>query len=339
MEFNEIKICKPKKIRIVDITDKDYFSKSYSEYISNSKLSLLNPAEGGSPEKFKMGLGDNKIYSNALEFGSAVHQLVLQPGEFYLSDEIDRPTGKIAFMADFLLERGYDIDQDVCIIDAAKEVDYFHGILTRDKIQEVRNKMQPYFDYFDNARTDTESPQEAIYLSSYDRYRCQMCLDSVKKHPQMQKLLYPKDAATYNEATLLAEIDIEIPKEKLVTLKFKGKLDNYTVNDTKVILNDLKTTGKQIPEFTKSFAKYHYARQLGLYIYFLKWMYPKVDIFEANILAVQTAKPFTAHVFPVSLESINNGLKEAANLLRSIAFYEVYGYDKNISDYYGGYAV
>jgi hypothetical protein len=68
-------------------------------------------------------------------------------------------------------------------------------------------------------------------------------------------------------------------------------------------------------------------------------MYPNVENFEANILAVQTAKPFTAHVFPVSLGSINDGLKEAATLLRMIAFYEVYGYDKEISDYYGGYAV
>jgi hypothetical protein len=159
-------------------------------------------------------------------------------------------------------------------------------------------------------------------------------MDSVKKHPTMQKLLYPKDAETFNEATLLAEVDVDIPDERVVTLKFKGKLDNYTASADKIILNDLKTTGKAIPEFVKSFKKYHYARQLGLYIYFLKWMYPKVPDFEANILAVQTAKPFTAHVFPVSLESINNGLKEAAHLLRMIAFYEVYGDDAIIEDYY-----
>ena len=32
--------------------DKTYFSKEYSDYISNSKLGLIDPDRGGSLEKF-----------------------------------------------------------------------------------------------------------------------------------------------------------------------------------------------------------------------------------------------------------------------------------------------
>ncbi|KAA6361331.1 MAG: hypothetical protein EZS28_043143 [Streblomastix strix] len=267
MKFNEIKIRPPNKVRIVDITDKDYFSKSYSQYISNSKLSLLNPEEGGGPDKFKSGLGDNKIYSNALEFGSAVHQLVLQPGEFYLVDAVDKPTGKLSFMVDYLLENELSLNEKN-ITKAACAIGYFKGMLNAEKIEEVREKIRPFYNYIVDDVKEISYIKEPVYLSSYDRYRCQACLDSVKKHPAMQRLLYPSDAGTFNEATLLAEIEVLVPDEEVVTLKFKGKLDNYTVNHDKVILNDLKTTGKAIPDFVKSFQKYHQQTRNSIQIHF-----------------------------------------------------------------------
>ena len=69
-------------IKVEDISDKVYFSKVYNKYISNSRLKLINPDEGGSPSKFFAGLNNNKIYSDALIFGSAVHELTLQPNVY-----------------------------------------------------------------------------------------------------------------------------------------------------------------------------------------------------------------------------------------------------------------
>ena len=42
-------------IELKNITDEDYFSEKYSNCISNSKLSLINPDEGGSFEKYSEG--------------------------------------------------------------------------------------------------------------------------------------------------------------------------------------------------------------------------------------------------------------------------------------------
>ena len=42
-------------LRLQKIDDSEYFSKKYSGYISNSRLSLINPKQDGSPEKFFNG--------------------------------------------------------------------------------------------------------------------------------------------------------------------------------------------------------------------------------------------------------------------------------------------
>ena len=77
-----------------------YFSEKYRNYVSNSRLGLINPQQDGSPEKFfegfKMG------YSSSLEIGSAVHELVLQPDLFVLQENTQKPTAKLGAMADRL---------------------------------------------------------------------------------------------------------------------------------------------------------------------------------------------------------------------------------------------
>ena len=40
-------------LKRVDMSDDEYFSDKYKDYVSNSRLKLINPEEGGSPEKYK----------------------------------------------------------------------------------------------------------------------------------------------------------------------------------------------------------------------------------------------------------------------------------------------
>ena len=39
-------------IKFLEISDEEYFSEAYSDYISNSRLKLINPEQGGSPEAY-----------------------------------------------------------------------------------------------------------------------------------------------------------------------------------------------------------------------------------------------------------------------------------------------
>ena len=71
-------------LRLEKIDDAVYFSEKYSGYVSNSRLGLLNPRQEGTPEKFFAGFKPVG-YAPALEMGSAVHELVLQPDLFELA--------------------------------------------------------------------------------------------------------------------------------------------------------------------------------------------------------------------------------------------------------------
>lgn len=74
-------MCKNSKMDKIEITplietlefkkldDSVYFSNKYSKYISNSRLSLLNPLQDGNPKLFFEGLGKHNKYSDALIFG------------------------------------------------------------------------------------------------------------------------------------------------------------------------------------------------------------------------------------------------------------------------------
>ena len=79
-------------IELIKLTDEEYFSPKYKDYISNSRLGFLNEAEGGSEEKFLSGFKSE--YSDSFELGSAVHSIILQPDSYFISN-ITKPSGKL----------------------------------------------------------------------------------------------------------------------------------------------------------------------------------------------------------------------------------------------------
>jgi len=59
MKAEDIKLrLIPGTFKLSKIEDKVYFSEKYKNYISNSRLGLLDPAKEGSPEKFFKGFTD-----------------------------------------------------------------------------------------------------------------------------------------------------------------------------------------------------------------------------------------------------------------------------------------
>lgn len=132
-------------IKFLEISDEEYFSEAYSDYISNSRLKLINPEQGGSPEAYLAGLGADGRYSDSLYFGSAVHELVLQPESFILVESVDRPTAKAGFMADELyplfIANGVVTKDE--IVAASDKINYYKG-------KWMKIKWMPYAS---NART------------------------------------------------------------------------------------------------------------------------------------------------------------------------------------------
>lgn len=324
-------------IQLIKMSDEEYFSEKWAEYISNSKLALINPDQGGSPQMYKEGLGRHVKYSDSLVFGSAVHELVLQPESFILVDEVDRPTAKMGAMADelyktFLSNKGVVSDED--IIAASDKIDYYKGKMDSVKIENVRAKCIPYW----SGRTDWmakygDTDIEEIYLDPKSREKLQLCLASVESNKEVQDLLHPKgvfeDPISTNEAALFMDVKAEYSGREM-TLKLKGKLDNFTINTetSEVVLNDLKTTGHWLIDFEDSFKKFHYNRQMAMYSWMLRYYVEgqyniKPSSLTANMLLVCTIPDYRAGVFKVTNSEIRKGFLEFKDLLQRVAYCEL----------------
>lgn len=326
-----------------DISDELYFSSKYARYISNSRLKNINPNEEGTPSKY---LNPPRVQTTSLSIGSAVHECLLQPEEFELAPKLNKPTAKLGAVIDEIFinrEKGLSIYNS--IHKACEKVGYYVNSI---------DKMIPFiikkgFEYYWNRRK-YESTKEPVFLSNSDYDVVNACLNSCKNNKSIMKKLHPTDdfgdlIESHNEDALFIDFIVTYKKKHCVTLPFKLKADNWTIDyDNKVItLNDLKTTGKPVnwfmnPEYG-SMNKYHYYRQMGIYSAVL-WYYCQQNFgvckntgwtLKANMLVVETLPPYEAKCFYVSKGQLKQGISEFNELMKRVAYYEMFGYESEVN--------
>ena len=336
-------------IQLLKMSDEEYFSEKYKEYISNSKLSLINPEQDGSVESYEAGFVSK--YSESFELGSAIHAIVLQPDYFHIS-EILKPYAKLGYFADKVYEfqkSGLSIDDS--IEKASKKADYYAKGLSKSRKTATIEACSEYWkerekwenEFLEKLNSESKQP---LYLSSsvFDKFR--QCMSGISKS-KFNKILYPEgNVESYNEYAILADIKVTFDGKEII-LKIKGKLDNFTIDhDNKIItLNDLKTTGRPVAYFMGnfvkvegqdekvwydgSFQKFHYFRQMALYLWLLN-----AAIFQlkglsyeckANMLVVETIPKYKSRVCTVNKKNIEKGLNEFKNLIISVAKQEKNG--------------
>lgn len=330
MQLSEIKLTPLlDTLQLIKISDAEYFSPKYGEYISNSRLGLLNPRQGGSPESFFTGFKDEGFISS-LVIGSAVHELILQNESFELAPALGKPTAKMGAMADELYPvwlkhpiRTSDITE------ASNKINYYKGKLTPDRIKQVNEQCIPYW----KARKQlvSNSNKELIYLDDKSRDTVYNCVEALTNNPQVQELLHPSgliDAPiSLNENALLLDVQAECPNGKTFIMHLKAKLDNFTIDlesDT-VVVNDVKTIGKVVSEIDSNISKYHYSRELAMYLFLLRLYVIKEygienPTMKANYLVVSTVPQYYTKVRAMTKKECYAGLHEFRTLLRYAAY-------------------
>lgn len=318
------------------ISDAEYFSSTYLDYISNSRLKYVNPEQDGSPLKYKNGIDNKQTVS--LELGTAIHELFLQPESFKLGDSYNKPTAKLGMVIDSIIKyrkEGYTIRES--IIKSCIDIDYYRNNLNENRIQNI---IKSGLSYYQNCKDLIEG--DIVILNDRNRNICCNCLKSLSNDPSIVNLVRPQhgNIESYNEDALFIDI-IGKYKEFNCILKLKMKADNWTIDlDNKIItLNDLKTTGHLLEQFmTGSFWNFHYHRQLGMYLWILlqyckrKYGYTPNDwTFKANIIAVETIGENRATVFNINSEILNAGRLEFCRLLKMIAYCEINGYSDDVT--------
>lgn len=347
MELKDIKLTPLlDTLRLEKISDKVYFSEKYSNYVSNSRLGLLNPRQDGNPDKFFSGL--KFTTSQALALGSAVHELVLQPDSFELSEDVGKPTAKLGVMADELypifVER--DVTKDD-VVKASDKVDYYKGKITKDRANDVISECSNYWTKRKERELDITQDREIIYLDNKSLEIVKSCVSALNSNKQVQNLLHPKgllqDPISENEQAILLDVKAECPNGSEFILHLKSKLDNYTIDleTNTIVVNDIKTIGKIVSEIDNNIKKFHYSREFAMYIYLLKLcaekfyglVNPKIS---ANYLVVSTIPNFFTKVRPVTYGEIREGFHEFRTLLEYAAYnigYNNYSLDERPSKY------
>lgn len=285
MTLDEVKIkIIPESIQFIKMSDETYFSPEYSDYISNSKLGLINPEEEGSVKKYKEGI--KQKVSSAFDLGTAVHAMVLQP-EYYKISEFTKPGGKLGLFCEkvySLRKEGMSIKESIDI--ASEEADYYKGKLTDTRLKTAIKTSLPF--YLNRMHDVWKEDITTLYLSDSLYFKYNECIKNIDSDLGIKNILRPvtmlEDAEIYNEYAILAEVEINANGD-VYRVKVKAKLDNLTVNHEtqEIVLNDLKTTGKPVGYFMGnmidekdengvflgkkwlkgSFEKFHYYRQMG----------------------------------------------------------------------------
>lgn len=321
------------------MTDEEYFSSKYANYISNSKLALINPAQGGSPELYKTGFQGG--FNDSFDLGSAVHGLLLQPEEFEVP-ALNKPTGKLGLFAIDVFkyrQEGKTIQES---FDLAKvSADYYQKGFS-DKRQ--KTAIEKSIEFYLGRMKFVEDPVKVpLFLSKPNADKCEECVGNVLKSRAIMRHLRPtgmiEDPEVFNEYAIFGDLDIyDDETDETIPVKIKAKIDSFSVDHEEqvITLNDLKTTGRPLNFFmgkyiyteagqvwaNGSFEKYHYYRQAAFYVWLLqaalKPKYPNYT-FRVNFLVVETTPNFNCDVFRIQDKWIEAGLKEMKELIILVA--------------------
>ena len=321
-------------LRLEKIDDSEYFSERYSGYISNSRLSKIDPNKGGSPEEF---FGKMKpFYTPSLQIGSAVHELTLQNDLFVLS-EINKPTAKMGLLADKLYNLKHSPSKEE-VLKAAKEVDYYKGNLSENQIENVFTQCKQYWSERGDFEAQNSEAREVIYLDQKSREIVQNCVLALSNNSRVQEILHPKnifgdDCISEMEQAILLDIKVEMPDKNEFILRFKAKLDNYTIDtmSNEICVNDVKTLGKVLNEFEGNVQRFSYNREIAIYSWLLSLCAKKYynlnnPTIKGNYLVVSTIPKYYTKVVPMTNSMYIEGWNDFRRLLRIVAYYYNKGY-------------
>ena len=310
-----------KEARLVKIPDKEYFGKKYDGYISNSRLNLLDPAMGGSSEAFLKGF-DNRVEKPFFSVGTAVHALLLQPQEYFIS-KAELPPGKLGMIAKMLKSMGMESTStdNSLVRKAVLEVGYYGFNAPDEKISKIRDAVVPFL-----AQSELEEIPEGmtpLYLSKEDMRTVINCVTVMRRDEEVNRLLSIRDKGfevnCFNEHAILGTVEVEgegVQRE----FKVKCKLDRFIIDESSFYIQDLKTTHKNTSYFKESIRSYRYDRQAAFYKMMLEKAIEEDDLdFGSFKFLVVSTSDFSVSTVNVPEQMISSGMDSLCELFITAA--------------------
>jgi hypothetical protein len=296
------------------LSDKDYFA---LEGISNSQLSCII----NGPEHYLLFKNKERERKDHNVFGSLFHCLLLEPDEFLsryfiVNESIDIPDSKnqagraiyLANKQDMFTESGELTQGDLDTLHSQLEV--------KRKKQKFYDEIMKYADFIEALQMSKD--KETISHSQLNIAK--NCVESVRRNKKYDCFFSP-DLPSHNEHCVLF-----IPEGFYI--QCKGKIDRCIIDikNKKLVLLDMKTTGKPLTYFQQSYRSFEYYRQLAFYLMgLLSWLglrwLPNDWSIEVYILAVEKEEPYCSKFFPVSLRDLDLGKRRYEELLAKLQWH------------------
>lgn len=330
-------------IRNVQMSDEEYFSEKYKNFVSNSRLKWIDPNAGGGPRIFK---SNPKVKTSSLLIGSSIHELLLQPEEFELAPKIGKPTAKLGEVMDIIDQNISELGLDASIRKACLEADYYSNLIDQ-KIDLIKNAWELYSKSLCELR-EKPTDKTRIILSDKDWDVVHACVASCNLNHDIYQKLHPVDVfgdpvESHFEDAFFMNYIVTYKNKQCAVIPFKMKADNWTIDfDSKTVtLNDLKSTSHSVQTFMKengSWFNFSYARQMYVYSFIL-WFHciyrygiTKYDGWKlnTNMLVVETIPNYWSQSFYVTNAQLQEGRKMFDSLLKRVGYYEIFGYDEEV---------
>lgn len=309
------------------IKENPYYS---SDKISNSKLSLINPEQGGSPALYRaVNAGEmEKKEHLSLERGKLVHLFLLQPDEFVVAD-VEKPSPAIQAVIDDLYLNSASLRKfnEQELLNAASRTGFQSRWGDEAKLKQLDTKQnKEYFNYLINQK-------EFVFLSSVEKQVTESALASIVKHPYANELILGNEWDGYE-----AYNEIPIEADCILTgLKIKGLLDRLMIDhrNRKIIIPDLKTTSKPVDMFADSYTRYRYYRQHAFYGHLVSSSKQFGDLvkkgyhidYKSVTVNINQGGLFETRVFDIHPDFIEKGKYEYLDLLERIIFADQFGWE------------
>ena len=290
-------------LQLEDISDEEYFSQRFKNYISNSRLGVLK--KDGAKAFFE---GIPQVYNSSFETGSLIHTMCLQPEDYEVIEGVYKPTAKAGLMADALYKNDGSTPTDDEIKSMSYIIGYYKDKLTSNRLKEFRDKAEPYWRdrfIYETNNPFKEGDKKRIYTDERNFELLNNCLNTLNENKDIQNLLHPTGVLdtpiTGNEKTILLDIQMEIPGYEPKVYKLKAKLDNFSIDKEENIItvNDLKTTSRPAVQFDPEY--FSYQREIAFYSWLIKLCAKKFYNVEnattkGNFLVVSTIPEYNTLV-------------------------------------------
>ena len=302
-----------------------FYDKEFFFSYSSRKLLMYNPPTFA--EKYINNIYEERLDKHLIA-GKLIHCLILEPeklDELFIISPLDTPTGKTRNIIHSVVKEHkrlmnpddsmYFADYSSFILNQLVEQN-LHQSLTDDKkvltntgdskrlAKMLTDENSSYFDYMVTRGSKTVTDEKMMEF-------CKRAADVILMNQKLTDLM---------GITNLKEAD-EVFNEKMMFMKLskysfglKGILDNYVIkhSEKKIIINDFKTTNKELAEFSKAIGIWGYDAQAVIYLMLIWSNHTELidDGYSVEFNFITVDKNLQAYAFSVTEDTRKRWLEE-----------------------------